>query len=173
MRRELGKEFKELEKQGKTEGKKAGTFINPKVKAFEAERKSERDSGIDALTKKFEKEIPEQLKVFKQIATLPTTTKDACELQDALIRLLNVHPENIKVLASEDDFNKIVTHVRGHGEEMKKPFHYYHDAKDLDTSEEWLIYPQSWFGSQVPDNLLAAVKASYLITTQCDRNELL
>ena len=34
LRKDLGKEFKELEKQGQMQGKKAGAYVNPKVKAF-------------------------------------------------------------------------------------------------------------------------------------------
>ena len=103
-------------------------FINPGVKAFKAERECLKEEGIAALTKEFEKTIPQALKVFKQIADLKTVTEDARKMQDTFIRFFNVLPENITVLASEADFEKIVTHVKVDGEEKKESINYYQDA---------------------------------------------
>ena len=49
-------------------------------------------------------------------------------MQDTFIRFFNVLPENITVLASEADFEKIVTHVKVDGEEKKESINYYQDA---------------------------------------------
>ena len=79
MRTDLSKKFKELQKNGEMKGKKAGPdFINPKVKAFRAERECLKESGIAAiLTEEFIKDLEERLKDFKRIADLKPVTKDA------------------------------------------------------------------------------------------------
>ena len=49
-------------------------------------------------------------------------------MQDTFIRFFNVLPENITVLASEADFEKIVAHIKVDGEEKKEPLNYFQDA---------------------------------------------
>ena len=100
--------------------KDKGAFINPQIKAFKAERKEQRDSGIDKLTKEFEIKIPVAMKHFQQIAALPACKADGRIMQDHMLRVFGVLPENITVLACLDDFNQIVNHVRLDGEELEE-----------------------------------------------------
>jgi cell division septum initiation protein DivIVA len=55
--------------------------------------------------KELETEIPEGLKDLKKLPTLDNTIKDGKLIQDFMIQVLDVHPENIHLLATEADAN--------------------------------------------------------------------
>jgi hypothetical protein len=50
-------------------------------------------------------EIPEGLKSLKKLSKLETTIEDGKEIQDFAIRVLDIPPENISLLATEADAN--------------------------------------------------------------------
>ena len=64
-------------------------------------------------------EISEGVKNLKKLSTLRTTIDDGILIQDLAIQVLNVHPEDIDLLATEDDANLIIKHVRVGDEESK------------------------------------------------------
>ena len=64
-------------------------------------------------------EISEGVKNLKKLSTLRTTIDDGILIQDLAIQVLNVHPEDIDLLATEDDANLIIKHVRVGNEESK------------------------------------------------------
>ena len=57
-------------------------------------------------------EIPEGLKNLKKLSPLETTVNDGVLIQDLAIKVLDVHPEDIDLLATEADANQIIKHVR-------------------------------------------------------------
>ena len=64
-------------------------------------------------------EISEGVRNLKKLSTLRTTIDDGILIQDLAIQVLNVHPEDIDLLATEDDANLIIKHVRVGNEESK------------------------------------------------------
>jgi hypothetical protein len=50
-------------------------------------------------------EIPEGLKNLKKLSPLETTVNDGVLIQDLAIKVLDVHPEDIDLLATEADAN--------------------------------------------------------------------
>ena len=50
-------------------------------------------------------EIPEGEKNLKKLSSLKTTINDGILVQDFAIQVLNVHPENIALLATQADAN--------------------------------------------------------------------
>ena len=64
-------------------------------------------------------EISEGVRNLKKLSTLRTTIDDGILIQDLAIQILNVHPEDIDLLATEDDANLIIKHVRVCDEESK------------------------------------------------------
>ena len=64
-------------------------------------------------------EISEGVRNLKKLSTLRTTIDDGILIQDLAIQVLNVHPEDIDLLATEDDANLIIKHVRVGDEESK------------------------------------------------------
>jgi hypothetical protein len=55
--------------------------------------------------KELAKEISEGLKNLKKLSSLETTIDDGKQIQDFAIRVLDVHPENINLLATHADAN--------------------------------------------------------------------
>jgi hypothetical protein len=55
--------------------------------------------------KELAKEISEGLKNLKKLSSLETTIDDGKQIQDFAIRVLDVPPENISLLATEADAN--------------------------------------------------------------------
>ena len=49
---------------------------------------------------------------MKRLSTLETTVDDGRLIQDFVIQVLDVHPEDIDVLANEADAYEIIKHVR-------------------------------------------------------------
>ena len=105
-------------KQGLT-GKDKGAFINQSVNKLKQERKDRRDEVIKKRSEEIVTEILEGKTHLKKLSTLETTVDDGILAQDLMIQVLNVHPENIDVLATESDANKIIKHVRVCDEESK------------------------------------------------------
>ena len=64
-------------------------------------------------------EISEGVRNLKKLSTLRTTIDDGILIQDLAIQVLNVHPEDIDLLTTEDDANLIIKHVRVGNEESK------------------------------------------------------
>ena len=54
---------------------------------------------------------------LKKLKPLKTTIDDAIKIQDFMIQVMNVHPEDVHLLASEADADKIIKHVRVGGKE--------------------------------------------------------
>ena len=86
-------------------GKDKGTYINLQVDPFKLERKSQRDQVVQTRTKELVTEIPEGEKNLKKLSSLKTTINDGILVQDFAIQVLNVHPENIALLATQADAN--------------------------------------------------------------------
>ena len=108
----------EAMKQGLT-GKDKGAFINQSVNKLKQERKDRRDEVIKKRSEELVTEILEGKTHLKKLSKLETTVDDGILAQDLMIQVLNVHPENIDVLATESDANKIIKHVRVCDEESK------------------------------------------------------
>ena len=60
---------------------------------------------INKREKELATEIPEGLKNLKKLSSLETTIEDGKQIQDFAIRVLDVPPENISLLATEADAN--------------------------------------------------------------------
>ena len=86
-------------------GKDKGTYINLQVDPFKLERKGQRDQVVQTRTKELMTEIPEGEKNLKKLSSLKTTINDGILVQDFAIQVLNVHPENIALLATQADAN--------------------------------------------------------------------
>ena len=85
--------------------KDKGSYINLQVDPFKLERKGQRDQVVQTRTKELMTEIPEGEKNLKKLSSLKTTINDGILVQDFAIQVLNVHPENIDLLASQADAN--------------------------------------------------------------------
>ena len=97
--------------------------------------------------------------------------------------MLDVHPEDITLLATEEDADRIIKHIRDDDEfevaprmktiivddaekEVKVGPEYYEDAENEQTKESWCQFPKG-----VREHLLPLLKASYLCTAQGSRKE--
>ena len=124
-------------KEGKEKGlpwQTMETFINPEIHKFEQERKSRRDEAIEKRTNELMIDIPEGLKNLKRLDRLELTISDGILIQDLMIQVFDVHPENIHLLASESDANEIIKHVRVGDEESKYKQFYEDDGE----KRKWL-----------------------------------
>ena len=127
-------------KEGKEKGlpwQTMETFINPEIHKFEQERKLQREEAIEKRTNELMIDIPEGLKNLKRLDRLELTISDGILIQDLMIQVFDVHPENVHLLASEADANEIIKHVRV-GDEESKEKQFYEDAKDYDEKRKWL-----------------------------------
>ena len=88
--------------QGLT-GKAKGGYINLEIDKLKLERKNQRDEVVEKRTKELETEIPEGLKMLKKLSSLSTTTEDGKRIQDFMIKIFDTLPENVHLLATEDD----------------------------------------------------------------------
>ena len=82
-------------------------------------------------------DIPEGLKNLKRLDRLELTISDGILIQDLMIQVFDVHPENVHLLASEADANEIIKHVRV-GDEESKEKQFYEDAKNDGEKRKWL-----------------------------------
>ena len=98
-------------------GEEKGAYIKLELSNIEEKRKDQRDEHIEKRTKELLTEIPDGLQKLKKLSKLGTTIKDGIRIQDFAMRVLDVHPENVKLLATEADAIKIIKHVRVGGEE--------------------------------------------------------
>jgi hypothetical protein len=60
---------------------------------------------INKREKELATEIPEGLKNLKKLSSLETTVEDGKQIQDFAIRVLDIPPEKISLLATEADAN--------------------------------------------------------------------
>ena len=95
---------------------------------------------------------------MKQCNTdLPDTIKDSSCIYLEAIRLLGVSPSNIKILSSQEDYDKIVSTFKYFREEESKGGGcYYKDAETLEESMRWYFDP-----SMVEEDILPILKLSY------------
>ena len=94
----------EATKKGLT-GTEKGTYINLQVDKLKKERNNQKDEIVQKRTKELMTEIPEGLKNLKKLSLLETTVNDGLLIQDLAIKVLDVHPEDIDLLATEADAN--------------------------------------------------------------------
>ena len=73
-------------------------------------------------------------------------------------QVLGIKPEDITILATENLFWKIVKQVALEGEEKMPGFQYYLDEYSDAELKRWIKKPYR----NVPENLLPAIKASFL-----------
>jgi hypothetical protein len=138
-------------------GKDKGTYINQQVNLLKQERIDQRDEAIEKRSKELETEISEGLKNLKKLSPLETTIDDGILVQDLMIKVLNVHPEKIDLLATESVANKIIKHIKV-GDEESKDMQFYEDAKSEVEKKSWMSKPYK----NVPEHLIPLLKASYL-----------
>ena len=98
-------------------GKEKGNFINLEIDKLKKERIDQRIQVVKNREKELAKEISEGLKNLKKLSSLETTIDDGKQIQDFAIRVLDVHPENINLLATHADANQIIKHFRVGDEE--------------------------------------------------------
>ena len=110
-------------------GKEKGAYINLEINKLKQIRKEQRDEAIENRMKELVIEISEGLKNLKKLSTLETTIDDAKQIQDFVIQVLDVNPENINLLATETDANQIIKHIRVGNEESKEK-QFYEEAND-------------------------------------------
>ena len=122
---------------------------------------------INKREKELATEIPEGLKNLKKLSSLETTIEDGKQIQDFAIRVLDIPPEKISLLATEADANYIIKHVRV-GDEESKDKQFYEDAKDEEERNWWLNKPKG----SVPEHLLPLIKSSFLFYAKGIRDEL-
>ena len=94
---------------------------------------------------------------MKKLSTLETTIDDGILIQEFAMRILDVLPEKIHLLAAEADANLIIKHVRVGGEESKEK-QFYDEAKDDDQRKKWQDKPFE----NVPENFVPMIKASFM-----------
>ena len=117
---------------------------------FEQERKNSKAEAVKKLTEKLEKEITEGLKNFNKLSKLSATISDGRIIQDEMIMVFGVDPKNIALLATEEDADQILKHVRVDDEVVeadKMPDgsvchrEYFEEAKDHVERAEWIKKP--------------------------------
>ena len=114
------------------------------------------------------KGIPEGLKNLKELAPLPTTVDDGILIHDFVINVLNVHPEDVYLLATEAVANRIIRHVRV-GDEESKDKEFYEEAESDAQRKTWLSKPYK----NVTEHVLPLIKASFLCYSKGIQNKLL
>ena len=96
---------------------------------------------------------------------------------DSMIRDFGVKPGNITVLSTESDFKQMVKHVHVtySEEEMLNGFWYYEETEDAAQREAWITRPfkHNDYENTVPENLLPAIKFSFMCYSQGVRQEML
>ena len=158
----------EASKKGLT-GKEKGAYINLEVDKFKLERKNERDQVIEKRTKELATEIPDGLNKLKKLSPLLTTIDDGILMHDFTIKILDVLPENVHLLATEADAKMIIKHVRIGGEEEFKEKIFYEEAENDFERIQWLSQP--YFN--VPEKLLPLIKTSFQFQSKGIQDELL
>ena len=93
---------------------------------------------------------------MKKLSQLLTTIDDGILMHDFMIKILDVLPENVHLLATEADAKKIIKHVRVGGEESKEK-QFYEEAENDVQRNEWLSKPYE----NMPEKLLPLIKTSF------------
>ena len=92
-------------------GKEKGTFINSKVDPFKKQREDQREEFLLKRTEELKIEIPEGLNNLTKLSKLEATIDDGIIIQDVMIKVFDVDPKDIALLATDADAKRIVKHV--------------------------------------------------------------
>ena len=87
-------------------------YINRSVDQLQQERKAKKGEEVDQRANELAKDIFEGLKNLKKLQPLETTINDGVLIQDLAMKVLDVLPEDVHLLASETDANQIIEYVR-------------------------------------------------------------
>ena len=162
--------FREEAKVKGMVGKDIGEFVKTKVDALKEEFISANQTTfIEKRTQELEALIPEAIKRSKKLENLQACSDDAKRMIRFLIETMGGKPEHIILMMMEPVFNKVIQVVKVGKEETKDTRDYYFDAKDEAQINQWLTKPER----NVPENMLPAIKSSYLCYSHGIRDELM